>query len=87
MANSLIATDQNEPWWNQQWLLQEHVMQTPVISGATGQIAQTVGHVTNYPQVYSDHFPSQSTVLNAQVLAIPGGYRAAVAQQRRQGGY
>jgi hypothetical protein len=81
-ATSLMADDRNEPWWNSQWLLQEHVIVTPVVSGWNGRMAAAQGHVTNYPQLYSDYMPSQSTVTNANILAQPGGYAAAVRSQR-----
>jgi hypothetical protein len=80
--NEFQAWDQNEPWWNSQWLMREHPMSHPVISGYDGSVASTVGHATNFPQAYADYFPSQSTVTNANVLAVPGGYAAAVRRQR-----
>jgi hypothetical protein len=85
--NQFQAWDRNEPWWNQSWTMQDHVIQTPVVSGwigqGGGQMAQSVGHATNFPQVYSDHYPSQSTVTNASILAVPGGYAAAVRRQNQ----
>ena len=68
-----IANDRNQPWWDMQWLMHDHVMHTPVISGWNGQTAFSYGHATNTPQVYSDHYPSPSTVAWANsVPPFPG---------------
>jgi hypothetical protein len=80
------AWDQNEPWWNLGWTMMDHVMVNPLAGNwgpRAGQQAAAVGNSANPPQAYSDHVPSESTVTNASILAVPGGYAAAVRRQKQ----
>lgn len=78
--NQFTATDQNEAWWNPQWLMHEHVMTHPVVPGMQSVFGPqnplaTVGHALNVPLAYSDHQASESTVQNAASVAagrVPG---------------